>query len=481
MERYLWALLSRESAEADRNSSLLVYSTNKAILADGVGRRLENLFWRIWINPTIRDRITGNQVAALFSKISEGGSLRTTPTPSPRISRGTGSNPAHHDPRSSSPTAQATSPFHTRPSGEPTQSTEVREKLSPVVPQTGSLQRPTKESNLPPSILKKSRADSSSQLAKSSRILSPTFEMLRQSTSYDRKEAVVDFRSGFSGAVVTTRDDNTSRPGQEPFLARVDRKSRIGESKLRSSPSEASPRTQGDESQPSREKAAIHAKTGRSRRKPALPRRKSSQLSTSNPSNIASPLSSGKNVLPGEPTSLSLRDEAPSRSQKQPVRRSSPHPLKNRVLVSQSETSSSDDGNTSLDDEKGGVKDNLVEPNFRSKFASRIRPEPRPAGPPLSEGLSAQGGQASPFSQPTGQTRLEPLNQQSAKGKRVAGYTDEIIPLKPPGASGPDKMEEEVPSFLPRTKSQLTLLLEKDRQSSKDDNTSDEEDEEDEK
>ncbi|KAL9591684.1 MAG: hypothetical protein Q9179_007475 [Wetmoreana sp. 5 TL-2023] len=51
------------------------------------GRRLENLFWRICGSDRLLQRMSGSQIAAIFSKISEGGYIRTTPTQSPQSSR----------------------------------------------------------------------------------------------------------------------------------------------------------------------------------------------------------------------------------------------------------------------------------------------------------------------------------------------------------------------------------------------------------
>ncbi|KAL8955708.1 MAG: hypothetical protein Q9193_006538 [Seirophora villosa] len=63
------------------------YKANKTVLADGVGRRLEYFFWRIWSNRRLLDDMSGALIAANFSKISEGGYIRTTPTQSPRPSQ----------------------------------------------------------------------------------------------------------------------------------------------------------------------------------------------------------------------------------------------------------------------------------------------------------------------------------------------------------------------------------------------------------
>ncbi|RVD84654.1 uncharacterized protein DFL_006390 [Arthrobotrys flagrans] len=47
-----------------------VYTTNKNIIA--TGRRLENLFWRIWGSTRIRENISGNTVAKIFLMIDQG-------------------------------------------------------------------------------------------------------------------------------------------------------------------------------------------------------------------------------------------------------------------------------------------------------------------------------------------------------------------------------------------------------------------------
>ncbi|KAL8873248.1 MAG: hypothetical protein Q9174_001256 [Haloplaca sp. 1 TL-2023] len=90
------------------------YHTNRAILADDVGRRLEHFFWRLWGSDRLLATISGNLVAAIFSKISEGGYIRTTPTQSPRSSRSLGvAHPLprlqrHHESRQGSLTQPGT-------------------------------------------------------------------------------------------------------------------------------------------------------------------------------------------------------------------------------------------------------------------------------------------------------------------------------------------------------------------------------------
>ncbi|KAK2750443.1 hypothetical protein FQN57_003923 [Myotisia sp. PD_48] len=51
-----------------------VYTTNRTTLERDAGRRLENLFWRIWSNGRLSKTISGYTLAHLFIKISEGDS-----------------------------------------------------------------------------------------------------------------------------------------------------------------------------------------------------------------------------------------------------------------------------------------------------------------------------------------------------------------------------------------------------------------------
>ncbi|PGH07270.1 hypothetical protein GX51_01814 [Blastomyces parvus] len=52
-----------------------VYTTNRSTLKADEGRRLENLFWRIWSNNAILRAIQGTTLAGLFLHISEGESI----------------------------------------------------------------------------------------------------------------------------------------------------------------------------------------------------------------------------------------------------------------------------------------------------------------------------------------------------------------------------------------------------------------------
>lgn len=472
-----------------------VHATNKALLADGVGRRLENFFWRIWSSANIRDHIRGSQVAVLFSKISEGGFLRTTPTQSPRTSRSLASyrQTSYSDNvlDSSPPNAQATSSRTQRSSSRAAE--ENRRKLGTVddptrrVPDSMTTsQRVKKDVSIPPSILKKSRAESSSQLAKSTTIVSPTFNSLRPNPSGSNRETVMAFGSSFSDATVTERGDRAERREQLTSSSRNEKKPTISSSRSKVPLSEARTsgdknfRLPGDDPKSGRTKPAVHAKTGASKRRPVMASRKSSQSSSSNASNVISPPSSGKKVAcSSEPPDSNLDAHAPSRRKAQLARSSrpgSPHPSKRGAHDTADESPSSDEDEDEEEEDGTGhakplLDDSLVERDFRSKFASKIQPEPHRPGslPPLERKAAHILADSAPY-QATSTTRFEQAKQRNGKSKRNVGFTDEIIPLKPPGASA-EENEDDTLSDLPRTKSQLTLLLEQDRRKSDGDNT----------
>jgi hypothetical protein len=53
-----------------------VYTNNRSTLNDDTGRRLENLFWRIWSSERISSVIRGSTIARLLLEISDGPSTR---------------------------------------------------------------------------------------------------------------------------------------------------------------------------------------------------------------------------------------------------------------------------------------------------------------------------------------------------------------------------------------------------------------------
>ena len=57
----------------------------------------------------------------------------------------------------------------------------------------------------------------------------------------------------------------------------------------------------------------------------------------------------------------------------------------------------------------------------------------------------------------------------TGRGQGKDAFDHEIVPLKAPAPAGPEPVEEESPAPLPRTKSQLTLILERGKAGSQED------------
>lgn len=453
----------------------IVYSTSKAILPGGIGRRLDNFFWRIWSKSEILNHLRGSQVAALFGKICEGGLTSARPRRSSKSSESpVNSSPTDDFARglSRSLTARSNSPHSAKRAGresdEESSDTRNLETLRCLEADVAS-QQSKKEPNLPPSILKKTRSDSS-QLGKSTRILSPKLESSIPNVSEEANVASGSPLSSakvFMGGAQALRLERTSSTQESKKPAQFKSKALAPEAVAMS---EKGPKSSGAESQkPIRKKPTIHAKTGASRRKPAITRRKSSQTSVTSASGII-PCNNDKKPR-NEPAEVGSTLEPTYRRRVQSARCSrttSPHPLLKRSAEATTEevfvSDNDEDSPTSL-----SRKDHdLVEPNFRTKFVSRVRPERRPFGslPPLEHTSAQAAGTFSPY-QGHSTIRFDEAIQGDGKGKRIAEFnSDNSSSLKPHGgrAMGTNESDEDVPSVLPRTKSQLTLLLQQERQ-----------------
>ena len=115
-----------------------------------------------------------------------------------------------------------------------------------------------------------------------------------------------------------------------------------------------------------------------------------------------------------------------------------------------------DDASGKSGNEKPGALKPLVDPNFRSKFIGKTRSAQgsftnlpsllrKSAAPaPVSASFQAVG-------------MMDTLSTSRGKGREA--YTNVVAPLK----ASPEAAGDDDPQPLPRTKSQLTLLLEKER------------------
>ena len=176
------------------------------------------------------------------------------------------------------------------------------------------------------------------------------------------------------------------------------------------------------------------------------------------------------------------------------ARAASPHPSKHRIplppdpLSSEEPSDDTDEGEAesqgstvnpkgksmaveddseSSSDEKSEAPKPLVDPDFRSKFIGKTRSAQGSfANLPSLLRKSAAAAPTSASYQAAGMMESGQPTSSAGRGKGRDAFTNVTAPLKAPAAAGPD----EDPQPLPRTKSQLTSLLErgKNRSTSQD-------------
>lgn len=438
------------------------------MLEDDVGSRLENFFWRIWGNKAIRDRIRGKQVAALFSTISEGGFIRTTPTQSPRNSRSIGNFRTPVPDRS--PTTSP--PFTLGPSTSGPSSTSEAQNdgkqsiatvrgLGPTLsaPVSTSLERKSPVT-LPP-ILKKPTDGSSIKLNKSARIISaPPTEVSRAMAS--------------SGQIADPASTPSSKKG--PGTIRFDENTKSSSPKAPIPTAQSSDKSTRPQEQPSqkssRKKATFIVGAGPSKKRPVPVRQRSSQSSSSAASSVASPpppapsIAAQRGILnvspssrvSGHPTqSFSTRNSTSGSSH--PTRVENSTPRDESPSEDTSEYSSGDVGGEATDGgDREENKSPLVDPNFRSKFVDKTQPPQRSFASLSSLAPKSTAVAAAPASyQAAGMMGFGQPTQQTGGGRNRVDF---------PGRAALAAADED--RGLTKTKSQLTLLLDKDRRAGDD-------------
>ena len=472
-----------------------VYTTNKNLFANDVGKRLENLFWRIWGTERIRDSITGTQLARLFNSISEGDVIRTTPTQSPRQNRFLpvlGVEDGHalriSPPREAGFRGDMPPPTR-RNIPSPQESLEDQGYMSST---PGASKGKGKEVARPPPILKKPRGGSSTQLPKNARIVTPTWN------SSDRTQASNNVRSPTELPEQDIPEQHILRRGSGlKFQENRDDDESI-------SPTSGAPMSRSNSAiYMATKDTASSSKAGKkksgfqvvantaNKRRPVMVRRKSSQSSGPNSGNASgyhsanvsgnvskapSPrlatssstsklpvnlplalaeLGSGPNP-PSKSTSNLMNlpeqfvppkfSQLPPQSPTRPSRSASP--ASSRPLYQPSFGGINLNQHTAT--ETPVLNDWLVERDFRSKFLDRSRSDNRSAiAPQPSHGILKGSSGTGPGK---GKGRLE-ASLQAAQRQNPAEPDDSAI----------DDEEDPPLSMLPRTKSQLTLLLDKER------------------
>lgn len=444
-------LLPFAFTSSDTDKILPAYSTNKRLLADGAGRRLENFFWRIWGSKDIVNTITGQQVAVLFHAISEEGPLRTTPTQSPRTSRNLGGY------------RRGPQPLHSelRPEG----------RLDSYSPETSQIRKRQDDDWQRSSFIVQRGSEHSSRGEKDASSIAqpadvPRFATIIEDDGDDRTPTATPpptarrCKAAADYTCISGAPDATSRPE----VNRTDSET------LPSGNFESPPRAEsvtsedtikGDQERAKRggrKRVAVHAHTPASRRRPVVMRRKSSQSSSSTASNTASPRPSVTRVSEVDESVVSSQDdiismdlpeeelkpkEAPTTTAKTSTQRSPPPDHKS--------------GKSS----RGGV---LVEPDFRSKFVAKARSAQSSfvSLPSLIQSPSTTTAAFASY-QASGMTALAHQEQSAERTKSRVTFSDEATSSGLAAPTGPKAELDEGGQTLPRTQSQLTLLLERDR------------------
>ena len=403
-------------------------------MLNDVGIRLENFFWRIWGNKEICYNITGSTVAKLFIHISEGESLRTTPVPSPRASRATQvRNPVGYKDEALPLPAlqQAGDEFEVTATASSTRQGKAAQKQTrAAVSEKAKSASKAEEDSTTSGSIQNAQPDVLSAVQFSL----PSEQSSR--TTADRPKVIVP-----QSILKRPREASVE---EEPKGSQSDREEAVGSTARRPastseesttsdiSPSDQTPRAPTSPKQGqarkggSRRKKASFALSGKERRRPSFARRKSSQSS-------GGATQYAKDTSPtAAPTSVSTSDA------------------------------------------QGWV----VDRDFRSKFVDHqqhqdhfdefIR-QPSAKTPSTVASTSTAAAGTLAFG------GLPDPKDAKGKGKARVSVVDEEVPLKPAGpssssASAIDDADSPVSpaSGLLRTKSQLTLLLERDRRRSED-------------
>ena len=441
----------------------------------------------------------------LFDTISRGDVIRTTPVQSPRSNKFLpdqkhGSSEGRQSLLQGVPSRKAIK------FDQPQDDEKPDDRIS--LPDDQPLANPSETSSTaheqakrrdfvrPPPILKKSRTVSSTQQTKTARILTPTWKT--QHDDQDDNDETSPTTSASSGS---EEDYVEGSQLQMAHVIRLEEDSHYGEEIVPEAHSSKSASrgsvsaTAISSTKAGKKKVPFIASTISAKRRPTIVRRKSSQSSSGNTSKAPSPRLASQikpaGTMPSIPRlpSSSRRSSSPLRPPSDAGRsKPSNSPLMKRDSSSQSiKPSSARSGRKSQSARTsrsaspasyrpfhqpslGGLalggnseiieppfQDWLVDRDFRSKFVSRIQPSILATGP--SSHSKSVGHSKS--------ERADKVGVNKGKGTMVDDerYVGREGTLKVPGAaSSAIEDDEELPAIaLPRTKSQISLMIEDER------------------
>jgi len=399
----------------------------------------------------------------LFNAISVEGPLRTTPTQSPRTSRHIGSY-MRTPPPSHSPASAGSRLSSASNRGEPSSvisETEERDlglrrpsipeptvqaQASPYQESSGDLDRSAEASRY--KIISEDNGDDSTPTATppstAQRFAPPT-----------QPSFVVGAPDALSKSCALLADSETLRPEDAESSSTVE-----------SASSEDTVRENHRSSKKTgRKRTTFHVSTPANRRRPVAMLRQSSQ-SSSTVSNTTSPplstlvISKVENAGPVDGSGASGSRSSEIRPAIISENISSPESALQDPLITSTEDPSSTDHTSSRKPQEGS----LVEPDFRSRFVAKTRSAQSSfvSLPSLLRTPSATTAASASY-QASGTMDTGRHLQPGGRGKARVTFTKDTAPpqITNPVESGsePDGGAQ----ALPRTKSQLTLLLEKDR------------------
>ena len=450
------------------------------------------------MSQRVRERLSGAHISKQFNGIRQGGYIRTTPKPSPRSSKSLGEYDAGT--RSTPPTKTALLGSPVSPQPRPLEDDEEESEDVSVTPTPQSPLRTSADATAqpkdnrrtrttrPPPILKKLSSGSNSSFMGSS-VLSPASQEPSSIPGSSIDEAVI-FDNGSTPteslipiAETSARRSTTTRFNEEVAVStpKVSAASRLSGGRL-----------SGENNQRSgKRNPVVVATTGVSKKRPTVMRQRSSQAASFGASkDVPSRSSSSPNLAPTtKPTHTHIAQSPSQDAEESSTRRSraaSPHHLRHRKGPSPSSPSSKEmakefggdnmktqgppktppSRSTIVEDianANPGISNLLVDPAVGSNSMNKTRHSNLSLtnNPPLTHKSTAAAPTAASIQASgmldTGEGSFIPVRN---RGKEA--FKNEIVPLKAPASAGPEPPVE-TSQPLPRTKSQLMLLLEREK------------------
>ena len=395
--------------------------------------------------------ITGQQVAVLFNAISEEGPLRTTPTQSPRTSRHLGNYSRGQQRFPTEPQVGARLDSRTAGIARNIESTPDARKDPPATSHTEP-----KQDN-------KYEGKTCSEVGESVDAL--RHEPVTDEDGDDRTPTATPppsrrGREIFSNFPLSGARDPTSRRGIVPSDSETLSSGVEHSSSIESAASEEiSKGEQESTKRNGRKRAPYHATTPMNRRRPVVMRRKSSQTSSSVASSTTSPRPSVSSLSDVDESDISGQESSDSHSTELSDRETA---MDNALPATAEAAEKSTPLNQYSDQpqRKGG----LVEPDFRSKFVAKTRSAQSSFVSLPSLIRTPSAAMVAPASyQAAGTIGLAHQPQAAERSKSRVTFSDKVTPIESASRKDSNVEYDEGGQALPRTRSQLTFLLEKNR------------------